>query len=273
MMSEVEEVLEVEEETLEAEAEETTDENQDTDESQEESGDEPEKGKDKEPIKFDERQQKVFDDAIAKKTRKAREAERKADELAKELEEIKAKLPKEAAPEIPPVPDSFDPEFKELMAKRDDAIQKKAIYEANKTQNERALEAKEREKAEGEKAAFVADVEGYAKRSKLLGIAPEALKAAGAAVAEFGGVSGEVARYLLKEPQGPAITMYLSKNPDEIEAIRGMDTASAAVYIATEIKPKAVVKKAKADIGEPQETLKGSGLAPKDRGPQGAKFE
>ena len=60
-----------------------------------------EKAEVKEPVRFSEDQQKVFDEAINKKTAKTREAERLAQKLQEDLEQLRKQVPQETRPDIP----------------------------------------------------------------------------------------------------------------------------------------------------------------------------
>ena len=101
----------------------------------------------------------------------------------------------------------------------------------------------------------------------------EELQAAGNIIGQFG-IQDDVANYILEEEQGPLITTYLSKNLLELEKLKDMSPAAAAVYIATTVKQKAAALKPKVNSApDPLEQPHGAGKAPKPRGPQGAVFE
>ena len=87
------------------------------------------------------------------------------------------------------------------------------------------------------------------------------------------GVQPEIANYLLADEHGPAVTMYLAKNLQEVQAMQNMDPISAGIYIATEIKPKVSRKLKRDNPPEPVETVSGASVPEKERGPKGAVYE
>ena len=75
-------------------------------------------------VKFDEQQQRIFDEAVGKKVFKLREKEREAEALKKQLEELQSKLGEKQAPVVPDLPDPFrlsDEEYRRSLARRDEA--------------------------------------------------------------------------------------------------------------------------------------------------------
>ena len=71
---------------------------------------------------FNPSQTKKFNEAIGKKVRLAREQERRADDLQKQLDELKARVPAEQRPVVQAVPDPFsisDEEYRRSLAQRD----------------------------------------------------------------------------------------------------------------------------------------------------------
>lgn len=258
--------------TTEPEVEETEDsaEEQDTD-SAPEAGETPEK-----EIKFDEEQQRVFNDAVGKKVFKLREKEREAESLKKQLDELQAKLGERQAPKIPDLPDPFrlsDEEYRQSQHRRDQALRAAAEYDMQQQavqQQQQALKQQEWQKQQEE---MTTKVKSYSDRATTFGITPEQLQEAGNAVAQFG-IDESLVNIILDETDGPLITKYLAKNPLELDALRYLPPAQAAVRIATEIKQKAASLKPKVNNApDPLEQPHGAGSAPKPRGPQGATFE
>lgn len=225
---------------------------------------------------FSAEQQRIFDEAIAKKVFKAREAERKAEALQKELEETKAKLPQKTRPTIPGIPDSLeltDEEFQEQLRLRDEAIREAAAFDAQEKAARERQEEQERQRLEDAQKALEKRVETYTQNALKLGVTNEELTQANQTVNSYG-IDQGLADYIMDSPQGPLIAVYLQKNPLELDALRGTDPINAAVYVETVIKPKAATLKAKVtQAPEPAETLSGAGIAPSERGPKGATFE
>lgn len=263
---------EAEDVTAESEVEETEDsvEAQDSD-SAPEAGETPEK-----EIKFDEEQQRVFNEAVGKKVFKLREKEREAEALKRQLDELQAKLNERQAPKIPDLPDPFrlsDEEYRQSLARRDQALRDAVAYEQQQQAIKQQQEALQQQEWQRQQEEMAQKVKSYSDRAIKLGITPEELQVAGNAVAQFG-VDEAIVGIILDEPEGPLITKYLSKNPLELDALRYLSPAQAAVRIATDIKQKAASLKPKVNNApDPLEQPHGAGTAPKPRGPKGATFE
>lgn len=227
-------------------------------------------------VKFDEKQQAKVNELIAEKVKRQREAERKAEKLERELNEIKARLPEHTRPVIPPVPDPFalsESEFKAALAAREEAIRRQAEFDA---QQQSAKAAAENARAEAEKARVESTqqkVAAYSQRATALGVSPEELRAAGSVVGSIG-LDDSLVDLILGDEKGPLITKYLANNVIELEVLRNMPTAMAAVRLATEIKGKISAQKPKVNPApEPAPTLRNSGSARRQYGPKGATYE
>lgn len=260
-----EEIEEVEQEVSEDSAEE-----QDS-ESAPEAGETQEK-----QIKFSEEQQRIFDEAVGKKVYKLREKEREAEALKKQLEELQAKIPEQRRPSVPDIPDPFalsDDEYKRQLSQRDEALKQAIAYDQQQQMLRQQQAQLEQQRIQKQHEALTEKIQSYSQRATKLGIKAEELQAAGNTIAQFG-IQDDVANYILEEDQGPLITTYLSKNLLELEKLRDMTPAAAAVYIATTVKPKAAALKPKVNTApDPLEQPHGAGTAPKPRGPVGATFE
>ena len=236
----------------------------------------PDKTPKEEAVEFNEKQQEVFNKAIAEKVHKRREAERKAEKLEKELAELKAKLPQQTRPELPQVRDPLalnDAEFADYQAKRDKALQAQAAYDAQQQFIQQQDEQLKQRKAQAQDEARMEDVKTYSSRAVTLGVKADELEAAGKMIYEFG-IDPQIENYILQDSLGPLITKYLSKNPTEIEALNNMPPLMAAVKIATDIKQKASALKPKVNTApDPIDTPSRSGSAQKKSGPVGATFE
>lgn len=236
----------------------------------------PDKTPNEEVVKFDEKQQEVFNKAIAEKVHKRREAERKAEKLEKELEELKAKFPQQTRPEVPQVRDPLalnDAEFADYQARRDKALRDQAAYDARQQFIQQQNEQMQQRKAQAQHEALVEDVKTYSSRATKLGVKAEELQEAGNAVAQYG-IDEQLVQYILQDDHGPLITKYLAKNPLELETLRNMSPVMAAARIATSIKQKASALKPKVNSApDPIDLPSRSGSAQKKAGPVGATFE
>lgn len=267
MVDETQDIENIEFEDVETEDQETdSDSSADTGEGQEKST---------RPV-FTEEQQKAFDKAIADKTWKAREAERKAEDLRKRLEELEAKIPKEQPPEVPNVPDFYalsDREIQEQLRQRDEAIAKRAEYDARQAaaQNQQ-LEMQRQQQAEAIKAQNE-KISAYADRAKKLGVKTEELQSAANKIGQFG-INQMLANHLIDLDDGSLGTLYLGENLLELDKLSGMPVNQALLYLDQNIMPKA--RKLKPNVNaapDPLDTPRGSGHRPKAGGPKGATFE
>ena len=258
--------------TTEEEVAETEDsvEEQDT-ESAPEAGENPEKH-----ITFSEEQQRILDEAVGKKVFKLREKEREAEALKKRLEELEARIPEQRRPNVPDIPDPFavsDEEYKRQLYQRDEALKQAIAYDQQQQMLKQQQQQLEQQRLQKQQEVLTEKVQSYSQRAVKLGIKAEELQAAGNTIAQFG-IHDDVASYILEEDSGPLITTYLSKNLLELEKVREMSPAAAAVYIATTVKQKAAALKPKVNSApDPLEQPHGAGTAPKPRGPSGATFE
>ena len=258
--------------TTEEEVAETEDsvEEQDS-ESAPEAGENPEKH-----ITFSEEQQRILDEAVGKKVFKLREKEREAEALKKRLEELEAKIPEQRRPNVPDIPDPFalsDEEYRRQLYQRDEALKQAIAYDQQQQMLKQQQQQLEQQRLQKQQEVLTEKVQSYSQRAVKLGIKAEELQAAGNTIAQFG-IHDDVASYILEEDSGPLITTYLSKNLLELEKVREMSPAAAAVYIATTVKQKAAALKPKVNSApDPLEQPHGAGTAPKPRGPKGATFE
>jgi small-conductance mechanosensitive channel len=226
--------------------------------------------------KFDEEQQRIFDDAMAKKTFKLREVERQAEALQRQLEDVQARLPKQERPQVPEAPDPFaisDEEYRRQLSQRDEAVSRAAAYDAQQQylqQQQYQLAEQARQK---QQEVLNSKIENYASRATKMGIKPEELQVAGATVSNFG-IQDELVSFIIEDDHGPLITKYLSQNLTELDNLRSMSPIQAAIRITNEIKPKAAALKRKVNQApDPVDTPQGAGISPKPKGPKGATFE
>lgn len=209
---------------------------------------------------------------ISEKAYEARQAKREKEELARRLAEIEAQKPKETRPNVPPIPDPWDDNFEEKVRQRDEALAKASAYDAQQRIIQEQEQAREQERLQKQQQELATRVTTYSERAKQLGIEAQELAQAGQRLS--GQVSDDVASYILDNEQGPLMTKYLSANPLELDRLQSMNPMQAAVYLETQVKPKAAQlgRKKVSQAPEPVETLNGGGAAP-ERGPKGAKFE
>lgn len=235
----------------------------------------PDSGKDatkEKKVQFTPEQQAIFDKVIGEKTFKAREAERKAEAAEAKLRELEAQLPKENRPSVPPIPDPYDPDFDSKVAARDEAIKAAAAFDAKQELVKSQQQALQRQRLEAEQAELLRTATAYKERSDKLGIAPADLQTAANALSTFG-ISEDLTKFLLKDEQGPLMTMFLARNPVALERMAGLSPIEMGHYIASEVKPKLAAVKTRTQAPAPADVLDGGGSPRKERGPKGATFE
>ncbi|GAG01965.1 unnamed protein product, partial [marine sediment metagenome] len=190
-----------------------------------------------EKITFDDGQQKVFNEAIGKKTAKLREMERRAEEAEQRAKDLEAKIPKQTRPEVPPLPDPYSENYEDQCNRRDKAIADRVSFDSQEEAQLRQEKANQQQAERDSYNALVEKTKTYTQRSQSFGMKAEDLQAAGKAVADYG-ISEELGGYILQDPDGPLITAHLASNPIELDNIRSMDIGSAAVRIENVIKPQ-----------------------------------
>jgi len=224
---------------------------------------------------FTEKQQRIFDEAIGKKTFKLREMEREAEQLRKRLEEIERPVT-QSRPQVPALPDPFavsDEEYKRQIMHREQALISAAAYDMRMQMLQNQQMQIAQEAAQKQQEVLVEKVQSYAQRAKTLGVKAEELQAAGSIVGQFG-IEDSLVQYILEDDHGPLITKYLSQNIGLLDNLRQMHPTKAAVMIATEIKSKAAALKPKfTNAPDPIRRPQPSGVQVKPKGPKGATFE
>jgi hypothetical protein len=266
----VEEVVETApEETREA-AEEPSEES--TGESTEETSDESTAETSDEAVSFTPQQQRFINERIvAKKVAQQKEAERRAEELERKLQEYQEKQPS-GAPEVPEMPNVWDDDYEEKVKARDEAIIQRARWEEDQRAKEMREQEEQQQAAARQQEELMGRVVSYTERAKSLGISESELQVAGTAVSQVG-MPEDLTMFILDDDKGPAITTYLARNLQEVQKLQSMNPLQAAVYLTTEIKPKVSRSLKRTSPPDPADTVKGSGVPEKERGPKGATFE
>lgn len=184
-----------------------------------------------------------------------------------------AKLQQPQRPDVPPLPDAYDDDYEAKVQAHYAAKAQADFYDrqqeqARQQEQYQAWQAQQQENAEREALA-----NEYYRRGDNLGYDRETLDTATATVVSFG-LSPDLGRHIVADEGGPAVAMYLAANPTELEKVSQMSPIDGAVYIATQIKGKALESRPRADVPEePPEELSGTGMARGNGGPDGATYE
>jgi hypothetical protein len=229
-------------------------------------------------VEFSEEQQKVFNEVIGKKTFKLRETERENERLAKELAELRAKVPNNTRPEVPAIPDPYtltEEQYRQAQQARDKALSDAIAFDARQAQyNEQARQIRAQQEQQQQRETEE-KVKSYTQQATKLGVKPEELQHAAGIVGTFG-LDGyhPLAAVILADEYGPLITKYLANNVLELERVMSMPLASAAVYLDRAVKQKAAALKPKVNTApDPIDSPRSTGTGQKARGPRGATFE
>lgn len=179
------------------------------------------------------------------------EEKRKREALEKENRDLKAKLAP-AAPEIPAIPDAYDPEFVQKMAKRDEVIHKRAMWEAQQKPQTPEVPVS----ASPDVTNIQALEKVYVERMTKLGITQQESVEQQNTILPF--LSPQLAGFILEAEDGPLITKYLSENAVELIKISEMGPVGAGAYITRHISPKAA-KLSKRQISNAPDPVKPAG--------------
>ena len=200
----------------------------------------PEAEEDK--VTFDERQQAIMDKAIGNKVAQTYKERQAREEAERRYQDLLAKQPKPEEPSVPEMPDPDDyygdPEgYRTKVQQREEAIRQRTEFEVQNrlTREQQEHQARQRAYEEQQKQREVLDT--YSNKAKEFGIAVDQMQKDATTVVQAG-ISQELSDYLLAEEQGPLLTNYLASNLLELDNVRQMSPVQAAVYIATEVRPK-----------------------------------
>lgn len=210
--------------------------------------------------------------AINKQTRRFRDEERRANDLAAENQRLKGLLPQEQRPEIPPIPDQYSDTYAADVEARDKVIQEATDFDtrkkvADQRANDDALDAQNKQQK-----SYLDAVTVYDGRAKDLGMSEQDLSNAGLTVFQYG-IHDDVAMHIIGDDQGPLITAFLAKNPDELDKLNSMTPMQAAVRVSTVLKDKVKAATGITNAPPPPDHLNGGGAPPAERGPEGATYE
>lgn len=239
--------------------------------------DEVEPEKTETSVKFDEQQQEKVNSLISKRVAKQREAEQRAAEAERQLQALQQQIPQPQIPEVPaaPNPDDYygDQEgFLNALKERDEAITKRAEFDAVAKYNEQAayqsaMQAKQQREAEMQKRQS-----SYMEKAKTFGISNEQMVEDAQIVG--GALPNELGEFIVDDEQGPLLASYFKNNVLELEQVQTMNPIAAAVYIERNVRPKLAGARKQTNAPKPV-TIEGGGKAPEMKSEflKGAKFE
>lgn len=239
-------------------------------EAQEETPEQPGK------VEFTDEQQEIFNREIGKKIAKAKQAEREAEELRQKLAEAELKLnPEPEAPQVPPMPDPYDPDYQAKMAERDAQLAAKAEYDAQQRIKQELEQARQQEAFQKQAREAQEKVQSYVERGEKLGHSQEDLVQATKYLMDVG-IDAQAQSFMRDDDNGPDMAIYLAKNPQQLSELLDMQKVSphmAFAKLVTEVKTAASVRTPPKLPPDPPTHLKGKGAPEKREGPPGATFE
>lgn len=221
------EYVEVEEnESAEIDSEQSAELATDSEPQHEENSEEPKADPNQEAI------QKVID----RKHFEAKEAERKAEEYRKQLEQYQNQQP--VAPTIPERPDPFDDDYDAKMQHYEQAVAAKGRHDyeqqvrANQQQQEQQrLQAEQQQKLNESLGKYV-------ESGKKAGMSIEEMQQAGQIVDSYG-IGAEIQQALIADEDGALIVKHLAANPAAASEIASMSLYQAALHLDRTIRPMA----------------------------------
>lgn len=217
---------------------------------QTEQSDDPFKG-----VKFDDVQQRFINERITSplvgKRKQIEEENRYLKGVLKQhgIEDTGPKLP-----DVPPLPDPFDADYEQKIQERDEIIAQRGSWNAQQQafnqqqQNQIAYELSQRN-------------EKYYQNAAQAGIEKNTVLSAGDKILQAE-VNPATIDYIMRHPDGPKITMYLSENPVALQTLSAMPPMMAVETIISKIAPFIQGKsQSREDPPPPTEQLKGGGAS------------
>ena len=185
--------------------------------------------------------QEAVNKAINRQHKKYRDEQRAHQETQKRLKEYEErlnKLEKAEPPKIPDLPDTFDADYANKIAAREEALREHERYRLQQEALKQRQEAARQEAIRQQNDRIANDVKKYNARVKAFGIPAEENARDEQTLAQFG-VSQELAEYLLATEAGPLYVRHLAANLDELASLTSMNPMQTVEYINKVIAPKA----------------------------------
>jgi hypothetical protein len=178
-----------------------------------------------------------------------------------------------AVGDIPPMPDSFDDDFDAKIKIRDDAIIAKANHTATNNAYLQQQQNQQQQAQQAQQAEFNKSVITYSERATELGIGADELQQAGNVVGNYG-LSGDLIKHILSDPDGPLITKHLAANPMEAHELANMSPYAIGSKLDAIKSSAAALKPKQSNTPAPIDGVKGNGVTPGDKYKHisGAKF-
>lgn len=224
-----------------------------------------------------EQQSYINDHIVARQRARASQIEEKAAELERQLEEMRGQSQQAPQPTdgpvVPPMPDPWDSDYDQKVQERDQKLMERRDWELEQQWTERQQQQEQERQQQEEQRAQYEQVQTYTERAKSLGVAEDALTAAGNFVHQFNLPQNAINR-ILRDEHGPLITLHLAKNSADLTALAQTPIEDIGLFLKENIKPKVTRSlSSRKPPPDPTEPERGSGVPPKERGPDGATYE
>lgn len=219
-------------------------------------------------IVFDDAQQGKVNELIGGKVAKQRAAEQRAEAAEQKLALYESQQPKPKAPDVPdmPDPDAFygdDAGLQAAYAARDEAIEKRAEFNAEQRNAEKQTTADTQQQAFKVAQKRAETDNKYVENGKSFGLELQTMQQDGQSLSQSG-LSPQVQDFIHQNEQGPLISNYLASNILELDNLRQMSPLDASVHIANEIKPKLAGIKQQTKTPRPADIIDGQGVPEKE---------
>ena len=224
-----------------------------------------------EKVTFSPEQQAKVNEIADKKTALYRGEQRRAGELQAQLDDALSKIPVEARPKLPDLPEPFSDGYEKALAEREQIIIDQTKFDARQEEAVRQTQRNQQAQVQQQQQNLVTAVQSFNETAKEMGISDAEVQASAKAVTDRG-INGNVAAHILLDPKGPAIMTFLAKNPMHSDKILEMTPMQASVYIENTVKPS-LSSGTTTNAPPPPKTYEGGGSPSSERGPKGATFE
>lgn len=222
--------------------------------------------------------QDAVNKAINKKHYEMMSAKEEADRLRRERDEIRQKYEAsqnpQQRPEIPDLPDPFDPQYNEKIKARDDAFRAQVEYDQRQQAAQQQQQTAQQQATYDQQQRVAGMIQNFATNTQKLGLKAEEVAQAEQVVASY--VQDPTVRsHLMTVEDGPLIVKYLANNPFELEKVARMDPITAGIHLRNSVSPEAAkLKPQTPNAPDPLQTPRGGGRTDENSDPllAGAKF-
>jgi len=230
-----------------------------------------------EQVEEEAKKQAAIQKTINQKHFETKQAERERDAANVKVAEFEAKERErqaKAAGNIPEAPDQFDDDYQEKQQAYVKAIQDKATYDANNQAYLQQQQSQQQATQAAQQVEFNKKLTDYSNRANELGINAEELQVAANTVGTYG-LSDDLIKHIVSDPDGPLITKHLAANPMEASELVNMSPYAIGSKLDAIKKSAAALKPKTSNTPDPVETLQGNSVIPNDgyKNIKGAKFE